>query len=141
MLKLLIIVDTIVGIVLMSRNNSPWWHYLLLIGFNLLFYLIGDERGWFDENKEDTSSNENDENNKNIDRRFPTEALFAGIICIVAALFAYLLYKRALPDLNKTWEIVWTWSGIIMLSLLAILFLSIFFGIIIDYLRDRKKDN
>ena len=49
MLKLLIIADTVVGIILMSRNNSPWWHYLLLIGFNLLFYLIGDNRGWFDE--------------------------------------------------------------------------------------------
>lgn len=67
---------------------------------------------------------------------FPTEALFAGIIGVVCALSAYLLYTRALPDLDKTWQVVWTWSGIIMLSLLVILFLYIFFGTIIDYFRE-----
>lgn len=43
----ILILDTIVGIIILSRIKAPWWAYLLLIGVNLLFYLIGDDRGWF----------------------------------------------------------------------------------------------
>lgn len=61
MLKLAIIVDIITGFIIFYRNGFPWWAYILLLGGNLLFYLIGDNRGWFDENKEDKSSNKNDD--------------------------------------------------------------------------------
>lgn len=122
----IIILDTIVGIIILSRIKAPWWAYFLLFGCNILFYTIGDNRGCFDENKVDKPSTENDENNKK--KGFPTEALFAGIITVVCTFFVYLLYTRALPDLDETWQVVWTWSGIIMLSLLVILFLYIFWN-------------
>ena len=48
MYKLFIIVEIIIGLVFFYRNDYPWWAYMLLLGGNLLFYLIGDDRGWFD---------------------------------------------------------------------------------------------
>ena len=44
----IIVLDTVVGIVILTHIKAPWWAYLLLLGFNLIIYLIGDERGWFD---------------------------------------------------------------------------------------------
>lgn len=47
----IIVLDIVVGLIILIRINAPWWAYLLLFGCNILFFLIGDSQGWFDENK------------------------------------------------------------------------------------------